>query len=331
MTDSFIEVKNLIQQAQSNTLKAVNKELICLYWEIGKYISSKIKLANWGESVVAQLSIFILQEYPALKGFTRRGLYRMKQFYETYYEQQKVSALLTQISWTNHLLVLSKTKSIEEKKFYIQLSIKENYSSRELARQIDTGYFERHLLAINKQPQDTIITASLPSSFSIFKDPYILEFLNLPAIYSERDLQKAIRANLKQFILEIGKDFSFLGEEYRVHVSGKDYYIDLLFYHRGLKCLVPLELKIDSFKPEYLSKLNFYLELLDKNLKKPEENPSVGLLLCKSKDDEIVEYAMNRTLSSTKVAEYQTKLIDKKILKQKLHFYDWESPNKQAK
>ena len=241
----------------------------------------------------------------------------MKQFYETYYEQQKVSALLTQISWTNHLLVLSKTKSIEEKKFYIQLSIKENYSSRELARQIDTGYFERHLLAINKQPQDTIITASLPSSFSIFKDPYILEFLNLPAIYSERDLQKAIRANLKQFILEIGKDFSFLGEEYRVHVSGKDYYIDLLFYHRGLKCLVPLELKIDSFKPEYLSKLNFYLELLDKNLKKPEENPSVGLLLCKSKDDEIVEYAMNRTLSSTKVAEYQTKLIDKKILKQK--------------
>ena len=134
----------------------------------------------------------------------------MKQFYETYYEQQKVSALLTQISWTNHLLVLSKTKSIEEKKFYIQLSIKENYSSRELARQIDTGYFERHLLAINKQPQDTIITASLPSSFSIFKDPYILEFLNLPAIYSERDLQKAIRANLKQFILEIGKDFSFL-------------------------------------------------------------------------------------------------------------------------
>lgn len=315
---SFNEITSLIHEARVNALKAVNKELILLYWNIGKVISQKVKEAVWGENTIDQLSKHITTTNPTLNGFSRRNLYRMKQFHETYDGSEIVPALLTQISWTHHTLILSKSKSTEEREFYIQLSVKENYSSRELERQIDSGYFERILLSKNKRPENAIDHVSKFTE-SVFKDPYVLEFLNLPSVYSEKDLQKAIIQNLKKFILEFGRDFSFVGEEYRVQVGGNDYYIDLLFYHRELRCLVAIELKIDDFKPEYLGKMNFYLEALDRDVRKKDENPTVGLILCKSKDDEVVEYTLSRNLSPTKVAEYETKLIDKKILKQKLH------------
>lgn len=154
-----------------------------------------------------------------------------------------------------------------------------------------------------------------------FKDTYILDFLNLPKTHSEKELRQNIVSNLKNFILEFGKDFAFIGQEYRIQVGNNDYFIDLLFFHRGLKCLVIIELKIDDFKPEYLGKLNFYLEALDREVKKKDENPSVGIVLCKSKDEEVVEYALSRNMSSTLVAEYRTKLIPKIILKKKLHEY----------
>lgn len=318
LESSFKEIRQLIQEARLNALKAVNKELILLYWEVGKLISEKIEAATWGDNTVEQLADYIAATHPTLTGFSRRSLYRMKQFHEIYRGSEIVPALLTQISWTHHTLILSKSKSPEEREFYIRLSVKENYSSRELERQIDSGYFERVLLAKNKKTETAIAKhGEFPEA--VFKDPYVLEFLDLPSVYSEKDLQKAIVQNLKQFILEFGRDFSFVGEEYRVQVGGNDYYIDLLFYHRGLKCLVAIELKIDDFKPEYLGKMDFYLEALDRDIKKSDENPSVGLILCKSKDDEVVEYALSRNLSPTKVAEYQTKLIDKAILKRKLH------------
>jgi predicted nuclease of restriction endonuclease-like (RecB) superfamily len=317
LTQNFAEVVKLIEEARSNALQKVNAELIMLYWSVGRYLSEKLATAGRGEAVVDQLADFIKNNYPNIKGFNRRGLYRMKQFYETYRDNEFVSPLVTQISWSNHLIILSKTKSIEEKEFYIDLCIKEHYSKRELEHQISSAYFERYMLSTQKI--SPAIQEFNQRTENTFLDTYVLEFLNLPETVSEHDLRKAIIRNLKNFVLEIGKDFTFVGEEYRVQVGNKDYYIDLLFYHRGLSCLVAFELKIDDFSPEYLGKMNFYLEALDRDVKKPNENPSVGVILCATKDDEVVEYAMSRNLSPTMVAEYTLKLIDKKLLQAKLH------------
>lgn len=315
--EEFFEVVQIIQKARCNALKNVNSELINLYWQIGEYISRKVESAAWGLGVVDRLAEYLQRTQPDLKGFNRRGLYRMKQFYETYRGNEKVSALLTQLSWTNHLLILSKTKSMEEKEFYLMLSVREKYTSRELGRQIDSGFHERYMLS--NANVSALMTQYHPDIASAFKDTYILDFLNLPHHFSEKDLRNAITQNLKNFILEFGKDFTFAGEEYRIQVGNNDYYIDLLFFHRDLSCLVAFELKIDDFKPEYLGKLGFYLEALDRDVKKPHENPSVGVILCKSRDAEVVEYALSRNLSPAMVAEYRTKLIDREILQQKLH------------
>lgn len=290
-----------------------------LYWRVGEYISQKLKTAEWGDAVVDQLAGYIQVKHPEFKGFTRRGLYRMRQFHETYHRNKIVSPLVTQLSWTNHLLILSKTKSPEEKEFYVRLCIKENYSKRELERRIDSGLFERATLSRKKVSAP--LTQKHPEAPEVFKDVYVLDFLNLPEVHSETGLRRSIVSNLKNFILEFGKDFAFVGQEHRIQVGKNDYFIDLLFFHRGLHCLVMFELKIDDFKPEYLGKLNFYLEALDRDVRKPDENPSVGIILCKSKDDEVVEYALSRNLSPALVAEYKTKLILKKILQKKLHEY----------
>lgn len=315
ISNDFINVINLIHRSRENALRKVNEELILLYWNVGKYISEQMENQKWGSSYIDELAKFISANYPEIKGFNRRGLYRMKQFYETYKDNEFVSPLVTQISWTNHLLILSSTKSIEEKEFYLKLCIKEKYSKRELQRQLDSGYFERYMLSTEK-----LEPVPLPKVIKDnFLDTYVLEFLNLPERFSEYDFKKAIIGNLKKFILEIGKDFTFVGEEYRVSVGNSDYYIDLLFYHRGLACLVAFELKIGTFKPEHLGKINFYLEALDREHKKQNENPSVGVILCANKEDEVVEFALSRSLSPTLVSEYTLKLIDKNLLKKKLH------------
>lgn len=225
-----------------------------------------------------------------------------------------MSALLTQISWTNHLAIMSKAKTMEERHFYITLCIKESYSSRELERQIDSGYYERYMLSKEKLLPEPI--KGLKEN--PFLDSYVIEFLDLPSNFKESDLRKGLIQNMKEFILEVGKDFTFIDEEYRVQVGGEDFRIDLLFFHRGLQCLVAFELKVGKFKPEYISKMDFYLEALDRQKKKENENPSVGMILCASKDDEIVEYAMSRTLSPMMVAEYKLQLPDKAVLQKKL-------------
>ena len=311
------KIITLIEEARQNALKSVNAELIRLYWNVGEYLSTENGKTSWGDSFIDETAKYIKENCPEIKGFTRRGLYRMKQFYETYKEDEIVSALLTQISWTNHLLIMSSSKSQEERQFYIMLCIKEKYSSRELERQISSAYFTRYMLS--KEALEPIpIEKSIKDRFL---DTYVLEFLDLPEKYNEKDLRKAIIHNLKNFILEIGKDFTFIGEEYRVQVGNTDSYLDLLFYHRGLSCLVAFELKIDSFKPEYIGKINFYLEALDREYKKPNENPSIGVILCASKDDAVVEIAMSRNISPTLVSDYSLKLIDKKILENKLREY----------
>lgn len=214
------------------------------------------------------------------------------------------------------MIILAKTKSLEEREFYLRASITESYSKRELERQINSGYFERGVFSAKKL--SPMVRQIRPELGGVFKDTYILDFLNLPENHSEKDLQSALIKNFKKFILEFGKDFAFIGEEYKIQVGKNDYFIDLLFYHRGLQCLVAFELKIDDFKPEFLGKINFYLEALDRDIKKKHENPSVGVILCKSKDDEVVEYTLSRNLSPALVSEYRTKLINKKILRKKL-------------
>ena len=238
----------------------------------------------------------------------------MIRFYETYAGDEFVTPLVTQISWTNHLLIMAACKTREQREFYIKLCIKETYSKRELERQIDSGYYERYMLSKEKLLPESIKNLNE----NPFLDTYIIEFLDLPSRFKENDLRKALISNMKDFILEIGKDFIFIDDEYVVQVGNEDYRIDLLFFHRGLQCLVAFELKIGKFKPEYISKMDFYLEALDRQKKKDNENPSVGIILCASKDDEIVEYAMSRTLSPMMVAEYQLQLPDKNILQKKL-------------
>ena len=313
-SNDFENIIAIIESAKARALKAVNVELITMYREVGKYLSTLVAESSFGDKVIDEVAAYIAKTNPAIKGFNRRGLYRMKQFYEAYKDDEIVTPLVTQISWTNHLLILSGTKTAEERRFYIELCIRENYSKRELERQIDSAYYQRYVLSAGKQ-----LPEHIPSAVKgRILDSYVLEFLDLPEQYSENNLKKAIIGNLKNFILEFGKDFTFIGEEYRVQVGGQDFYIDLLFYNRALSCLVPIELKIGKFKPERIGQINFYLEALDRDVKKPNENPSVGVILCATKDDAIVEYALSRSLSPTMVADYTLQLPDKKLLEQKV-------------
>ena len=312
--NNFSEIISIIENAKSRAFKAVNAELITMYFEVGKYLSDLCSKTKFGDKVINDVEKYIKEINPTIKGFNRRGLYRMKQFYELYKDDEFVSTLLTQISWSNHLIIMSSTKSKEERHFYIELCIKNQYSFRELERQIDSAYYQRYMLSVNKPLPENVPNALKGNIL----DTYVLEFLDLPKQYTESNLKKAIIENLKNFILEFGKDFTFIGEEYRIQVGGQDFYIDLLFYNRALSCLVPIELKIGKFKPEHIGQINFYLEALDRDLKKPNENPSVGVILCTTKDDTIVEYALSRSMSQAMVAEYTLQLPDKKILENKL-------------
>jgi predicted nuclease of restriction endonuclease-like (RecB) superfamily len=323
MTDSlqpqFTEVLILIKTAQQKVIATANQELIKLYWSIGKYISDRLAASEWGQKTIEQLAAFIQTQEPAIKGFEKRNLERMRQFYETYPDSQITTALRSQLSWTHHRIIMSRCKTEAERLFYLELAAAERYSTRELDRQINSGIFERTRLADTKLPQ----TLHPKTLTGIFRDTYVLDFLNLPSSHSENDLKTALVSYLKDFILEIGRDFTFLGEEYRLQVGNSDFFIDLLFYHRELQSLVAFELKIDKFRPEYLGQLEFYLEALDRDLKKAHENPSIGILLCRDKDDEVVEYALSRSISPTVVAEYEIKLIPKELLRRKLNeFYE---------
>lgn len=312
----FNDIIRLIKESRNSTMKVVNKALIELYWNVGQYISDKLASSVWGDSVVKELADYLYKTEPTLKGFSDKNLWRMKQFYETYRDYPKISALLREISWTNNLTIMSRAKTMEEREFYLRLVIKEHYSTRELDRQINSSIYERMMLG--SVQTSTLAKVVHPEVSNTFRDKYILEFLGLSDIHSENALQKGLIKQMKKFILELGKDFLFVGEQYRIQVGNSDFYIDLLFYHRGLQCLVAFELKAEKFKPEHLGQLDFYLEALDRDVKKVNENPSIGILLCKDKDYEVVEYALSRSLSPTMVAEYETQLPDKKLLQRKL-------------
>lgn len=266
MDNRFTDIIQLIKQSRNNALKAVNAELINLYWNIGEYISNKIEHSEWGDSVVTELAKFIKTNEPELKGFSDKNLWRMKQFYETYKNFPKLSTLLREISWSHNLAIFSRCKTAEEREFYLKLSKQERYSFRELERQISASLFERTMIGNSKL--STALRESNHELSNTFKDSYVFEFLNLPELHNESDLQRGLVIQMKNFILELGKEFLFVAEEYKLQVGNSDFYIDLLFYHRGLQCLVAFELKADKFKPEHLGQLNFYLEALDRDVKK---------------------------------------------------------------
>ncbi len=326
MKDSSIESKNYIgflgqikekiRTAQFVALRAVNKEIINLYWEIGHMLFLKTQ-EGWGKSIVERLSHDILQEFTGMNGFSARNLWRMKQFYETYMAEPNLSPMVTEITWSNHLHIMSKTKTVEERKYYLELCSKNYYSKRDLAQIIDSAAYERTFIADTKLSP---VVAEFPvNTKGVFKDIYLFDFLNLNDTHQEKDLRKALISNLKQFLLELGPDFSLIGEEYIIQVGKKDFKIDLLMFHRGLNCMCAIELKTKEFHPSHLGQLQFYLEVLDTDIKKSHENPSIGILICSSKDDEVVKYALNRSMSPTMVSEYKTKLIDKAILEKKVH------------
>ncbi len=348
MNNQFSEILSLIQIAKQSAIKSVNVELINLYWNVGAYISQKVVQAQWGDKTVDELAQFIQAEHPELKGFNRRGLYRMRQFFETYENSEIVASSRTQLkkiggqansivsatrtqfniwdirdsiladlSWTHHRTIFSRCQLMEEKIFYLNLSIHENYTVKELERQISASVFERSMLSDNSGKGEIRgVSSELKKHF---RDEYVFEFLNMPEPFSENDLQKALIQKMKNFILELGKDFLFMGEQFRLQVGNKDFYIDLLFYHRHLQCLVAFELKTTEFSPEQTGQMNFYLEALDRDFKKSNENPSIGILLCKDKDNEVVEYALSRQLSPTLISRYKMALPDKKLLQAKLH------------
>ncbi len=307
-------LKEIVRTAKENAYRKVNEELIKMYWKIGMQLSIAKSQAEFGDGFIDKVSEYIQKEFPGIKGFTRKGLYRMIQFYETYKEDEFVSTVLTQIHWSNHLAILSKSNSLEERHFYISLCIKEQYSVRELQRQIDSAYYERYMLSKDKLPAEI----KHSSEDVPFMDTYVLDFLGLSQKFKENDLRDAIIERMKEFILEAGKDLSFIGKEYRIEVGNRDFYIDILFYHRGLKCLVAFEIKTGQFEPEYVSKMGLYLEALDRQKRKSDENPSVGIILCAYKDDEVVEFTLSRTLSPTMVSQYTLHLPDKTTLKKKL-------------
>lgn len=330
----FIDIIKLIKSAKEKTLLQVNASLIELYWNIGTYVHQKVVSNEWGKSIVSELSKHIQKVEPGIQGFSDRNIWRMKQFYETYTNEEFLklsalptvletieiqadrilSALLTELSWSAHLEILSGCKTAEERLFYLINSKSERWSYRELKRQIESSTYERVMISSNSSnPLSNLIE----DKKSIFKDSYVLEFLSLPHNHNELDLQAAIVSNIKNFILEFGRDFAFMGQEYRVQVGNQDFFIDLLFYHRGLQCLVAIELKTVKFSPEHLAQINFYLEALDRDIKKENEKPSIGILLCKGKDDVVVEYALNRSLNPAMVADYQLALPDKKLLHDK--------------
>jgi predicted nuclease of restriction endonuclease-like (RecB) superfamily len=317
---AFGEVVGLIRAARQRAVQVVNTELIDLYWCIGRYVHERIKGDGWAKGTVEQLAAYIARTEPGMRGFSAQNLWRMRQFFEAYPAPERLSTPLRELPWSAHLHILGRVKRSEEREFYLRMAAQQRWSVREVARQIDSGLFERAILDPPKV--STALREIHPQAEQQFKDAYLLDFLLLPDPHSEADLHRSLLKNLGRFLTELGRDFCYIGSEYPIQVGRQDFALDLLFFHRGLNCLVAVDLKVTAFAPEHLGKLNFYLEALDRDLRKPHENPAIGLLLCASKDNEVVEYALNRSLSPALIAEYQTRLPDKKLLAAKLHeFY----------
>lgn len=317
----FQDILSFIQRSRYRALQAINKELVELYWRIGEHLDHHIRTQAWGQGTIEELAVWIQAQEPGIRGFSPSNLWRMRQFFDTYRGDEILAPLVRELSWSHNLVIFNRCKTRDERAFYLKLAVQERWGRRELERQIDGALFERTLLG--KPKLSPALRETLPLAERVFKDRYLVDFVGLPEVHSEGELQRALLRHLKAFILELGRDFCFIGSEFPLQVGGRDFAIDLLFFHRGLQALVAIELKIGEFEPEHVGKLSFYLEALDRYHRKPHEAPSIGVLLCKTRDADVVEFALNRTLSPALVAEYQTQLPDKQLLQAKLEeFYE---------
>ena len=266
---AFDEIVELIQVARLHAVRAANVEMIELYWRIGDYLHRKIESDGWAKGTVVQLAAYIAQREPGMRGFSPQNLWRMRQFFVAYRAFPKLSPLLRELQWSAHLHILSHSKRIEEREFYLRMATQHHWPVREVARQIESALFERVVLSPPKL--STALRELHPAASSHFKDTYLFEFLSLPGEHSEADLHQSLLRNLGRFLTELGRDFCYIGSEYPVQVGNQDFALDLLFFHRGLNCLLAIELKVKAFQPEHLGKLNFYLEALDRDVRKPSE------------------------------------------------------------
>ncbi|WP_187647041.1 PDDEXK nuclease domain-containing protein [Nitrosophilus labii] len=303
---SFIsDIKIKIRQAQIKAAIKVNEELLRLYWDIAKMIVDKQKSSSWGDGIIEQISRDLKQEFPNLKGFSVRNLKYMKQWYLFWVKGQQVVAQIFQIPWGHNIVIITKCKTIEEALFYVKKTIENGYSRAVLVHQIESDLYSRSKKAINN------FDKKLPAPQSdlakeITKDPYCFDFLSLNEKYNEKELENALMDHLTNFLLELGSGFAFVGRQYRLEIAGEEFFIDLLFYHiKLIKCFVVIELKTTKFKPEYAGKLNFYITAVDKEIKSDDDNPTIGILICKSKNNTIVEYALNSIEKPIGVSEYK--------------------------
>lgn len=298
------DIKHKVRAAQYEALKAVNTELINLYWEIGKSIAEK-QSENWGKSVVSTLSKELQKEFPKISGFSEANLWLMSQFYTEYQPVEILEPLVREISWSKHIAILKKCKNTQERQFYILATKKFGWTKNVLIHQIENKTFEKYLL--NQTNFDRTLSENIKNQASLaVKDEYVFDFLELTDEHSEYELEQALIQNVRSFLLEIGHNFTFVGNQYRLAVGNKEYFIDLLLYHRQLQCLVAVELKIGEFLPEYKGKMEFYISVLNDTVKLPHENSAIGIIICKSKDRTIVEYSLSTGNLPIGVATYTT-------------------------
>ena len=302
--DIYLWKYKRIRAAQYDALKAVNREMLNLYWDIGKMIVSRQQNVNWGKSVVEQLAKDLQAEFPGISGFSNRNIWRMRDFYLTYHSQEILPPMVAEIGWTHNIVILEKCKDDLEREFYIKMTRKFGWTKNVLVHQIENQTYQKTLL--NQTNFDQTVPTEIRNQLKLaVKDEYTFDFLELADEHSERQLEQAILTRVEPFLQEMGGLFAFIGSQYRLEVDDEEYFIDILLYHRRLKCLVAIELKIGKFVPEYVGKMQFYLSVLDNTVKLPDENPSIGIILCKSKQRTIVEYALKDSNKPIGVSTYQ--------------------------
>ncbi|MCB9227124.1 MAG: DUF1016 domain-containing protein [Chitinophagales bacterium] len=305
--DFINDIKRKVREAQYTALKAVNVELIRLYWEIGKSIAEK-QAQSWGKAVVPTLSTELQREFPGVGGFSTTNLWLMAQFYDEYHTDENLQPLVGEISWTKHILILNKCKDSKERQFYILSTKKFGWTKNILIHQIENKTYEKYLL--NQTNFDHTLSENVKNQAVLaVKDEYTFDFLELADKHSERELENALVQNIRNFLLEMGNQFSFIGNQFKIEVDNKEYFIDLLLYHRQLQCLVAVELKIGEFLPEYKGKMEFYLTLLNEKVKLPTEKDSIGIIICKEKNRTIVEYSLKTSKQPIGVATYNTSTL----------------------
>jgi len=307
------EVKARIQSAQYTALRAVNKELVGLYWDIGRLIVERQQREGWGKGVVEQLSADLRTAFPGIGGFSTQNLWYMRQFFQEYNATPNLQPLVGEIGWAHNLAILSRCKDPLEREFYLRMTRKFGWSRNVLIHQIDNQSYEKSMLG--QTNFDQTLTPELRAQAKLaVKDEYMFDFLELGEQYSERELERALMARIEDFLRAMGGMFAFMGSQYRLEVEGKEFFIDLLLFHRRLRALVAVELKIGEFEPEFVGKMQFYLAALDATVRQDDENPSIGIILCKEKTRTIVEYALHDARKPIGVATYEiTKTLPKNL------------------